>query len=290
MKIDIHNHPDWYGYNTERFIANMDERGIDKTVLLAWDCPMDEVEPSTIKVMVAQEGTMTAPIPFKNAVPYVEKAPDRFYLGYAPDPRKADACDRLRAFKMLYDIKICGEVKLRMMYDNPDALRLWKTAGELGLPVLVHLDYCLPQPTNYPRPDYWYGGGIFAFERAIAACPGTNFIGHAPGFWCHISNDDLGLTTSYPKGPVIPGGEIERMLDTYPNFYCDMSAGSGCNALSRDKEFTRKFLIKYADRVCYGRDFFDNIHQELIASLNLPQDVLDKIYYQNAVKLLGLSL
>ncbi len=290
MKIDIHNHPDWHGYNRERFVANMDKLGIDKTVLLSWDCPIDEVDPHIIDVMVPQAGKMTCPIPFQNALPYVEKYPDRFYLGYAPDPRTLDACDRLKAFKKLYDIKICGEVKLRMMYDNPDALRLWRTAGELGLPVLVHLDYCIPTGSKYPRPDWWYGGGIHALERAVAACPETNFIGHAPGFWCHISKDDLGLTEPYPKGEVIPGGEIERMLETYPNLYCDISAGSGHNALSRDKEYSKQFLIKFADRICYGRDFFENLHQELLQSLDLPQEVLDKIYYQNTAKLLGLSL
>jgi hypothetical protein len=90
----------------------------------------------------------------------------------------------------LYDIQICGELKLRMMYDNPDALRLYRFCGEAGLAVLVHLDYELPCAPGHPWPNYWYGGGIEALARAAALCPETKFIGHAPGFWAHLSKDD----------------------------------------------------------------------------------------------------
>ena len=31
MRIDAHNHPNWYGYSFDRFIQNMDENGVDKT-------------------------------------------------------------------------------------------------------------------------------------------------------------------------------------------------------------------------------------------------------------------
>jgi predicted TIM-barrel fold metal-dependent hydrolase len=79
------------------------------------------------------------------------------------------------------------------------------------------------------------------------------------------------------------------MLDTYPNLYCDISAGSGCNALSRDLEFTKKFLVNYQDRILYGRDYYDNVHQELLDSLGLPKEVLDKIYGLNALKLVPLN-
>jgi predicted TIM-barrel fold metal-dependent hydrolase len=179
---------------------------------------------------------------------------------------------------------MCGELKLRMMYDNPDAIRMYRHCGEEGLPVLVHLDYELPGGT-FPWPNYWYGGGIDALERAVALCPETNFIGHAPGFWAHISDDSKFMTESYPKGPVIPGGKIERMLDKYNNLFCDISAGSGHNALSRDLAFTKSFLLTYQDRVLFGRDYYDSVHRELLDSLGLPAQVLAKIYCGNAIRL-----
>ena len=284
MIIDAHNHPDWHGHDLNKFLVNMEKNNIDKTWLLSWECPLDEYSPYTIGSTpeVGQRG----PIPFTRCISYAERAPEKFILGYAPDPRRPEAIDQLRAAITIYGVKVYGEIKLRMMYDNPDALRMFRFCGVKGLPVVVHIDYEFDNGTNYPRPNWWYGGGIDAFERTVKSCPDTIFLGHAPGFWAHISGDDQYDKTSYPKGKVVPNGKIIEMLEQYPNLYCDMSAGSGCNALSRDIEFTKSFLIKYQDRILYARDYFDNVHQDLLESLNLPQQVLEKIYSGNATKLL----
>jgi len=294
MIIDAHNHPDWYGYTFERFIANMDKYNIDKTWLLTWEAPKDDYVPESVAVFplavsryeetgVANSG----PVPFSTALEFKRRAPDRFVLGYAPDPRLPDAISRLKGAVLMYGVQVYGELKLRMMYDNPDAIDMYRACGELGLPVTLHFDYASATRTGreFPRRSWWYGGGIDTLERMLQACPETNFLGHAPGYWCHISNDDKGLTAAYPKGDVIPGGEIERLLDKYPNLYCDCSAGS-CNiALTRDSEYTKKLVMAHPDRFLYARDYFDNVHQEMWNSLGLPQDVLDMVYYKNAERL-----
>ena len=284
MIIDIHSHPDWHGHNLPKFIENMDRYGIDKTWLLSWEAPADEYDPDTIWCF--PEADPRGPVPFSRCLSYAEREPDRFILGYAPDPRRPEAIDVLRASIEIYNVRVYGELKLRMMYDNPDALRMYRFCGEKGLPVLVHIDYEFDTGVRYPRPNWWYGGGIDAFERVIAACQGTIFIGHAPGFWSHISGDDQYDKLYYPTGKVLPGGRLIQMLHKYPNLYCDISAGSGCNALSRDLEFAKEFLLEFQDRVLYGRDYFDNIHQEFLNELGLSAPVLDKIYYQNALKLI----
>lgn len=283
MIIDVHNHPDWHGHNLERFLKNMDRYHIDKTWLLSWEAPADEYDPNSIYCI--PEAGPGGPIPFARCISYIERAPERFILGFAPDPRRPEAVDRLKAAVEIYGVRVCGELKLRMMYDNPDALRLYRYCGEKGLPVTVHIDYEFSTGARYPRPNYWYGGGIDAFERAIAACPETIFLGHAPGFWAHISGDGKYDKEAYPGGKVEPGGKLIDMLRRYPNLYCDMSAGSGCNALKRDPEFAKRFLEEFQDRVLYARDYFDNRHQEFLSSLGLPEDVLDKIYSGNALKL-----
>ena len=71
----------------------------------------------------------------------------------------------------------------------------------------------------------------------------------------------------------------------YPNLYCDISAGSGNLALSRDPEYAVEFLTEFQDRICYARDYFDNVHQTFLNSLNLPQEIMQKIYAGNAEKL-----
>lgn len=287
MIIDAHNHPDWHGHNLDKFLKNMDDFGIDKTWLLSWECPQDEYDPVSIKAI--PEVGPRGPIPFSRCISYAERAPERFILGFAPDPRKPEAIDMLKAAVNIYGVRVCGELKLRMMLDNPDAIRLYRYCGEQGLPVTVHIDYEFSKGSDYPRPNYWYGGGIEAFERAIKACPETNFLGHAPGFWSHISGDDKYDREPYPSGEVVPGGKIIDMLGKYPNLYCDISAGSGCNAFKRDTGFAKKFLMEFQDRVLYARDDFHNNHQELLNSLELPDEVLEKIYSENALKLVPLK-
>lgn len=282
MIIDAHNHPDWHGHNLPKFLANMALNHIDRTWLLSWESPLDEVDPYYNYVSLSNE---RGPIPFEQVLAYGQQAPGKFVLGYAPDPRRPDAIDRLQAAIEIHGVQLCGEVKLRMMYDNCDALRLFRFCGDKGLPVTVHIDYEFDTGRKYPRPNWWYGGGIEAFERALRACPQTTFIGHAPGFWAHISNDGLYLHALYPSGPVAPGGEVPRLLRTYPNLCADLSAGSGLNALSRDPAFARDFLIEFQDRLLYGRDYFDNRLQEFLATLELPAETLDKLHFQNAQRL-----
>lgn len=289
MVIDIHNHADYHGMSAKAAVENMDSFGIAKTVLLSWEAPSDEYDPGT-KYAFSPFSSM--PVPFERCVDYFKEYPDRFELGFCPDPRRPDAVQRLRAAAKLYPLRICGELKLRMMYDNPDAVKLYREAGALGLPVLMHFDYELPNDGGYPWGYYWYGGGIDALERVLKLCPETNFIGHAPGFWAHISADDQYLTCAYPQGKVIPGGRMEELLDKYPNLYCDISAGSGNNALRRDPAFTYDFLTRWQDRVLYARDRWDNAHREFLDASPLPAVIKQKIYEGNARKILrdGASL
>ena len=285
MIIDAHNHADWYGYNLTRTLANMDQNGIDRAWVLTWDCPASEFDPSYLK-NVNVGAWENGPIQFERCLSYALARPDRFTLGYAPDPRRPDAIDRLKSAVALYGVKVCGEIKLRMTYDDPDALRLYRYCGEAGLPVTVHIDYEFPTGRDYPRPNYWYGGGIDALERALKKCPDTIFLGHAPGFWAHISGDDQFDRVPYPKGPVLPGGRVIELLNRCPNLYGDLSAGSGLNALTRDPAFGRAFVIEYQDRLLYARDYFDGAHRAWIDGQAFPQEVLNKIYCRNALRLI----
>ena len=287
MIIDAHNHPDWHGHDLGKFLANMDRYAIGVTWLLTWECPQDEYDPQYNAAVPARQAG--GPIPFSRVLSYVERAPGRFVPGYAPDPRRPDAVDRLRAAVQIYGVRVCGELKLRMMYDNPDALRMYRYCAEAGLPVTVHIDYEFDSGRSYPRPNYWYGGGIEAFARAVRLCPDTVFLGHAPGFWAHISGDDKYSKAVYPDGEVLPGGKLIELLRSCPNLYCDLSAGSGRIALARDRAFAREFLLEFQDRVLYGRDDFNNALQELLQQLELPPAALQKIYEGNARRLVGLG-
>jgi hypothetical protein len=58
--------------------------------------------------------------------------------------------------------------------------------------------------------------------------------------------------------------------------------------LSRDREFSRKFLIDYQDRMYFGRDQFNSQLYDLLIALGLPEEVLTKILSGNALRLVPL--
>lgn len=289
LKIDAHNHPDYHGMNFERFIADADACGIDKTILLSWEAPASDYDPMNLPYFGSAYDSRVI-TPFSRCWDFYEKAPERFLLGYAPDPRIPGAILKLKSAVNTYRVQVCGEFKLRMMYNDPDAIDLFRAAGEMGLPVTLHFDYPEAQlshaPYDYPRRHWWYGGDMDTLESMLRLCPETNFLGHAPGFWCHISDDEKGFTEAYPTGPVIPGGRIEKLLDRYPNLYCDCSAGSCLNALQRDPEYTRKLILAHPDHFVYARDMFGNELSPFIDSLGLPEDVFEKFYHGNIERLL----
>jgi predicted TIM-barrel fold metal-dependent hydrolase len=131
----------------------------------------------------------------------------------------------------------------------------------------------------------WYGGTIDNLARAAEACPQTTFVGHAPGFWREISGDAASDPAVYPKGPVAPGGRLYELFEKHANLWADLSAGSGLGALKRDPDHAVSFLCRFADRLLFGRDTYGGDLHEFLQTLDLPQDVQEKIYFRNALRL-----
>ena len=75
------------------------------------------------------------------------------------------------------------------------------------------------------------------------------------------------------------------MLEKYPNLYADLSAGSGLNALRRDPKHGREFVLRFADRLLFARDYYGAELLEFLRSMNLPAEVAEKIFFRNAEKL-----
>ena len=286
MIIDAHNHPDYHGFTTDKILKDMDEQKIDKTWLLTWDVPQSEYD------VILNQPTMppssVSGIPLDRILDAGKSAPDRFVLGYAPHPKRPDAIERITSAVELYGIKLAGEYKSRVVFDDPDSLRLLKTFGELNLPVTIHLEYGTDYGgTNYPWRDWWYGGTIEALDRTLTSCPDTIIIAHGAGWWSHISGDDLYDKDMYPNAPVKAGGLNPKMLAKHPNLYADLSATSGLNAISRDHEFGKQYIIENSDKLLFARDIYDTLLMDHLNTLDLPSEVSDKILYKNALKLVG---
>ena len=192
---------------------------------------------------------------------------------------------------------------------------VWETAGELGLSVLIHIAdpvaFFDPIDETNERweelghhPDWAFTSPPFPpFQQIIDGLfnlvrrhPRTTFIGAHVG--CYAENLSF----------------VGRMLDECPNYYVDVSARLG--ELGRQPYTARKFLIDYQDRVLFGSDMgpepaeyriwyrfletddeYFNYNTSIVPQqgrwhvhgLSLPDDVLRKIYHDNAARLLKLE-
>jgi predicted TIM-barrel fold metal-dependent hydrolase len=187
-----------------------------------------------------------------------------------------------------------GEVTANIPLDDPRVIDLCRQCSCCGMPVLFHMTgrgrgvYGLVDEVGSPR-----------LERLLAAVPETTIIGHSPGFWAEISGDlTLQDKFIYPAGPVATEGSLVRLLRSYPNLYADISARSGLNALSRDRDFGVRFLNEFQDRILFGTDvcFADpegeiptlQYLRELRSAGAISRRVFDKITGTNALKVLVL--
>jgi hypothetical protein len=217
-------------------------------------------------------------------------------------------------------VKVWKDLGLRIR-DHADALLMpdddrlsdvWDVAGELGLPILIHVGdpvaFFETVDGNNERleellehPDWSFSDPSFprferiveSLEAIVAAHPLTTFIGAHVGCFA----EDLSW--------------VSRMLSAYPNFNVDIAARIA--ELGRQPRATRQLMLEHPDRVCFGTDEFPPsaevyaIHYRFletadehfpyavgqippqgrwaISGLELPDTVLRKIYHGNAARL-----
>jgi len=284
--IDAHAHVKWYGYDAARLVENMDEHGIDAMWLLTWEVPKQDIE-AGLYGSVFWPGRVEMPL--EDIMDAVAQFPDRFVPFYAADPTRPGAMQRLAGAVKLNGVRGCGELKSRIMMDDPRALEMFHFCGENGMPVVFHVDVPLPRHQLGRDPGVWYCCDWVNLARALETCPKTVMLGHGPGFWREISGDADSSPEAYPKGPVAPGGVLWKFMDTHPNLYCDLSAGSALYALSRSPEVGKEFLKKYQDRCVFGRDGFDDRMHAFIKSCRFSAAVTRKIMGGNALRLVPLE-
>ena len=177
----------------------------------------------------------------------IEIRPGHFVRSVSVDPARPDAQQVLRDALRNGAVSI-GELKYHLALNSPEMHRVYDVAAELGVPVMMHIQ-------NFPHfeGEQPYNTGYPEFGQVLKAFPKTTFIGHADLFWANISAD-VPTDRGYPDGPVKPGGLTDKLLSDYPNLYADMSANSGNNALARDKDFTKDFLVRHKDKLIFGSD------------------------------------
>ncbi len=199
--------------------------------------------------------------------------------------------------------------------DDPRLSPIWETAAELHLPVMIHVAdpaaFFDPMDEKNERweeltahPDWSFTGSAFPSLRSIldglanliTRHMDTTFIGAHVG--CYAENL----------------GWVGALLDNCPNFYVDISARIG--ELGRQPYSARRFFLEYADRILFGSDmgpdleayriyyrfletddeYFNyspgDVPQQgrwYVYGMSLPDDVLEKIYYSNAMRVFGME-
>lgn len=192
--------------------------------------------------------------------------------------------------------------------DDPKMKPLLQACAELHMPVSIHIGedrwmYETPDSTNdgMMNAATWHvdmtAPGkltheqlLRSLENAVRDNPRTIFIA------CHLGNCSSDLE------------KLGRLLDRYPNLYADIAARYG--EIAPVPRYAAAFIGKYQDRLLYGTDmgtdaamyrvtfrilesadehFYEiglfNYHWPLYG-LDLPRPVLEKIYNQNAARLL----
>lgn len=292
MRIDIHTHcstrlgltrPNGTRYPTpEELIAKLDEEGIDKAIVLS------TVSPEVRYVLVPPEET----------IEICSRYPDRLIPFCNVDPRfltndtNADFVPMLEHYRNA-GCRGVGEYFPNIPLDHPLNLNVFQAVEAVGLPLTFHLA---------PALGGYYGCydelGLPRLERVLKAHPNLVFLAHSQVFWAEIGNDVTEETRSgYPTGPVNEG-RVVALMRRYPNLWGDLSAGSGYNAISRDRAFGITFLTEFSDRLLFGTDIA-NVPQKtpIVAYLDklkheaaISDDVYDKITWQNASRLLELDV
>lgn len=288
--IDTHQHVFWHGRNDDGLIADMDAHGIESAWLLTWEIAREEDNPLYHRILNPlhrrDDGTHRG-IVLEDILRARDRFPSRFTVGYCPHPLLGNAPELLRAAARMHGVRVCGEWKFRVLFDDPRCLELFQVAGELRLPVVLHLDVPYLQiEGKRTYQDAWYGGTVENLERALQACPDTLFIGHAPGFWREISGDAATDPEWYPESQVSPGGRLFRLLEEYPNLYADLSAGSALVALRRNPQLSTQFIQQYAGKLFFARDYYGTELHDFLQTLPLPTETIQKIYWRNAQSLL----
>ncbi len=200
--------------------------------------------------------------------------------------------------------------------DDPRIDPVWVAAAELGIPIVIHVadpvaffdprdeknerwEELKAHPDwHFPSPPYPAFMTIMAqLARLVTRHPETTFIGAHVG--CYAENLAW----------------VADLLDQAPNFYVDISAR--ISELGRQPYTARKLFIDYADRILFGTDmgpnpdvyrtyyrfletndeYFNYGLGEIpgqgrwqIYGLHLPDEVLEKVYWKNASKILGVSM
>ncbi len=260
--------------------------------------------------------------------PWYDRAAEPEYAKFQGEELARAHTDGARGLKVVKTIGLYLRERITdgplVKVDDPRFDPMWEAAGALKMPVAIHTSdpeaFFLPIDRFNERyeelhnhPDWSFHGKDFpsnqelleARNRVYAKHPRTQFIS------LHVGNDAENLAY------------VSECMDKFPNMQVELGARIG--ELGRQPRTSTKFFDKYQDRILFGTDatphgdetpqqvynealyeiyfrfletedeYFDYAPAPVppqgrwrIYGIGLSDQILKKVYYQNAERLLGL--
>jgi len=195
----------------------------------------------------------------------------------------------------------------RLKIDDPELDPIWDACARLKLPVFIHT----ADPQEFFQPidntnERWLELALFGDRRY----PQDRF----PSFETLMTERD-NLFRKHPKTIFVAAhlgwhandlARLGKMFDEMPNVYSEV--GAVLYDIGRQPRVAHDFFVKYQDRILFGKDSFQpeeypyywrvfETHDDYfdyyrnyhafwkLYGIDLPDSVLKKIYYQNALKI-----
>jgi uncharacterized protein len=195
----------------------------------------------------------------------------------------------------------------RLHIDDPELDPIWAAAARLNIPVFIHT----ADPSEFFEPlDYhnerWLEQALFPDRRY----PQDKF----PSFE-QLATERDNLFRKHPKTRFVMAhfgwhagnlARVAKLLDELPNVYTEV--GAVLYDFGRQPRAAHDFFVKYQDRILFGKDSFQPIEYPYywrvfetndeyfnyyrnyhafwkLYGMGLPDAVLKKLYYQNALKI-----
>jgi predicted TIM-barrel fold metal-dependent hydrolase len=218
----------------------------------------------------------------------------------------ASGAQGLKIYKSL-GMGVVDTAGARVPVNDPRLDPIWAKCGELGVPVLIH--------TADPAPFWQAKDGANERLFELMERPGRYRGPEASPSWEELIAEQHDVFRKHPGTKFINAhlgwmgndlGRLGRLLDELPNVYTEI--GAVLAELGRQPRFAREFFVRWQDRVLFGKDswapaeyhvyfrvletadeYFDYYRRRhafwKVYGLDLPDEVLRKVYYENALAL-----
>lgn len=212
----------------------------------------------------------------------------------------------LKIYKSL-GLRYTDKAGKRVAVDDVRLDPIWAKCGELGIPVLIH--------TADPKPFWDEFDGDNERWLELKLRPRRKRGPDNPVPWEQLMDEQHNMFRKNPNTTFINAhmgwlannlGKLGELLDDIPNM--NVGIGAIIAELGRQPREAKAFFIKYQDRILFGKDswkpeefptYFRVLESDdeyfpyhkkyhafwAMYGLDLPDDVLKKVYYKNALRI-----